>query len=130
MEVLSEFEAWWAPVVIIFGVLASLDKAFDLYKKYKGLAQAPDKKQDDEILKLRKEVDMLKDGFLRVQDALARDLQRFEKIDELSRLNLQGTYALLKGQLTGDNVPAMQKSMDEIEGYLMKGATNHGSNSN
>lgn len=129
MEVLSEFEAWWAPVVIIFGVLASLDKAFDLYKKYKGLAQAPDKKQDDEILKLRKEVDMLKDGFLRVQDALARDLQRFEKIDELSRLNLQGTYALLKGQLTGDNVPAMQKSMDEIEGYLMKGATNHGSNS-
>lgn len=129
MEVLSEFEAWWAPVVIVFGVLASLDKAFDLYKKYKGLAQAPDKKQDDEILKLRKEVDMLKDGFLRVQDALARDLQRFEKIDELSRLNLQGTYALLKGQLTGDNVPAMQKSMDEIEGYLMKGATNHGSNS-
>lgn len=129
MEVLSEFEAWWAPVVIVFGVLASLDKAFDLYKKYKGLAQAPDKKQDDEILKLRKEVDMLKDGFLRVQDALARDLQRFEKIDELSRLNLQGTYALLKGQLTGDNVPAMQKSMDEIEGYLMKGATNHGSDS-
>lgn len=128
MEVLSEFEAWWAPVVIVFGVLASLDKAFDLYKKYKGLAQALDKKQDSEISELRKEVNMLKDGYIRVQDALARDLQRFEKIDELSRLNLQGTYALLKGQLTGDNVPAMQKSMDEIEGYLMKGATNHGSN--
>ncbi len=126
MEVLSAFEAWWAPVVIVFGVLASLDKAFDLYKKYKGLVQAPDKKQDSEISELRKEVDMLKDGYIRVQDALARDLQRFEKIDELSRLNLQGTYALLKGQLTGDNVPAMQKSMDEIEGYLMKGATNHG----
>lgn len=126
MEVLSEFEAWWAPVVIVFGVLASLDKAFDLYKKYKGLAQAPDKKQDGEIANLRKDVNMLKDGYIRVQDALARDLQRFEKIDELSRLNLQGTYALLKGQLTGDNVPAMQKSMDEIEGYLMKGATNHG----
>lgn len=128
MEVLSEFEAWWAPVVIVFGVLVSLDKAFDLYKKYKGLAQAPDKKQDSEISELRKEVNMLKDGYIRVQDALARDLQRFEKIDELSRLNLQGTYALLKGQLTGDNVSAMQKSMDEIEGYLMKGATNHGSN--
>ena len=128
MEVLSEFEAWWAPVVIVFGVLASLDKAFDLYKKYKGLAQAPDKKQDSEISELRKEVNMLKDGYIRVQDALARDLQRFEKIDELSRLNLQGTYALLKGQLTGDNVSAMQKSMDEIEGYLMKGATNHGRN--
>lgn len=126
MEVLSAFEEWWAPVVIVFGVLASLDKAFDLYKKYKGLVQAPDKKQDSEISELRKEVDMLKDGYIRVQDALARDLQRFEKIDELSRLNLQGTYALLKGQLTGDNVPAMQKSMDEIEGYLMKGATNHG----
>ena len=128
MEVLSQFEAWWAPVVIVFGILASLDKAFDLYKKYKGLAQAPDKKQDGEIADLRKEVNMLKDGYIRVQDALARDLQRFEKIDELSRLNLQGTYALLKGQLTGDNVSAMQKSMDEIEGYLMKGATNHGSN--
>lgn len=128
MEVLSEFESWWAPVVIVFGVLASLDKAFDLYKKYKGLVQAPDKKQDSEISELRKEVNMLKDGYIRVQDALARDLQRFEKIDELSRLNLQGTYALLKGQLTGDNVSAMQKSMDEIEGYLMKGATNHGNN--
>ena len=129
MEVLSEFQAWWAPVVIVFGVLASLDKAFDLYQKYKGLAQAPNKKQDSEISELRKEANMLKDGYIRVQGALARDLQRFEKIDELSRLNLQGTYALLKGQLTGDNVPAMQKSMDEIEGYLMKGATNHGSNS-
>ena len=128
MEVLSEFEAWWAPVVIVFGVLASLDKAFDLYKKYKGLAQAPNKKQDSEISELRKEVNMLKDGYIRVQDALARDLQRFEKIDELSRLNLQGTYALLKGQLTGDNVSAMQKSMDEIEGYLMKGATTPGRN--
>lgn len=127
MEILSAFEAWWAPVAIVFGVLASLDKAFDLYKKYKGLAQAPDKKQDGEIADLRKEVNLLKDGYIRVQDALARDLQRFEKIDELSRLNLQGTYALLKGQLTGDNVPAMQKSMDEIEGYLMKGATDHGS---
>lgn len=127
MEILSAFEEWWAPVAIVFGVLASLDKAFDLYKKYKGLAQAPDKKQDGEIADLRKEVNMLKDGYIRVQDALARDLQRFEKIDELSRLNLQGTYALLKGQLTGDNVPAMQKSMDEIEGYLMKGATDHGS---
>lgn len=127
MEILSAFEAWWAPVAIVFGVLASLDKAFDLYKKYKGLAQAPDKKQDGEIADLRKDVNILKDGYIRVQDALARDLQRFEKIDELSRLNLQGTYALLKGQLTGDNVPAMQKSMDEIEEYLMKGATDHGS---
>lgn len=128
MEFFSAFEAWWAPVVIVFGVLASLDKAFDLYKKYKGLAQAPDKKQDSEISELRKEVNMLKNGYIRVQDALARDLQRFEKIDELSRLNLQGTYALLKGKLSGDNVPAMQKSMDEIEEYFVRGATNHGSN--
>ena len=59
MEVLSQFEAWWAPVVIVFGILASLDKAFDLYKKYKGLAQAPDKKQDGEIADLRKEVNIL-----------------------------------------------------------------------
>ena len=56
MEVLSQFEAWWAPVAIVFGVLASLDKAFDLYKKYKGLAQAPDDAQDKRLDELDKRV--------------------------------------------------------------------------
>lgn len=128
MELYEALRTVALALVSLFGFLGSLDKAFELYKKYKGLAQAPDKKQDDAIAELRKEINMLKDGYIRVQDALARDLRRFAEIDEVSRLNLQGVQALLKAALTGNNKASMQKSMDEIDEYLLKGATNHGSN--
>lgn len=128
MEVLSEFEAWWAPVVIVFGVLASLDKAFDLYKKYKSLAQAPDNAQNKRMDAMDKRLGVLEQGQLQHTQALARDLRRFDGIDEEMRLVLVGVQNLLDAQLSGNNKDGMQKSKSDINNYLLKGVTNHGSN--
>ena len=128
MEVLSEFEAWWAPVVIVFGVLASLDKAFDLYKKYKSLAQAPDNAQNKRMDAMDKRLGVLEQGQLQHTQALARDLRRFDGIDEEMRLVLVGVQNLLDAQLSGNNKDGMQKSKSDINDYLLKGVTNHGSN--
>ena len=128
MEVLSEFEVWWAPVVIVFGVLASLDKAFDLYKKYKSLAQAPDNAQNKRMDAMDKRLGVLEQGQLQHTQALARDLRRFDGIDEEMRLVLVGVQNLLDAQLSGNNKDGMQKSKSDINNYLLKGVTNHGSN--
>ena len=123
MEILSAFEAWWAPVAIVFGVLASLDKAFDLYKKYKGLAQAPDDAQDKRLDDLDKRVGIIEQGQLQHSAALARDLKRFDEIDRVSRLTLDGVRNLLDAQLNSDNKSGMEKSKADIDKYLLEGVT-------
>lgn len=123
MEILSAFEAWWAPVAIVFGVLASLDKAFDLYKKYKGLAKAPDDAQDKRLDELDNRVGVIEQGQLQHSAALARDLKRFDEIDRVSRLTLDGVRNLLDAQLNGDNKACMEKSKADIDKYLLEGVT-------
>ena len=60
--------------------------------------------------------------------ALRRDLTRFDGIDEEMRLVLVGVQNLLDAQLSGNNREGMQKSKSDINNYLLKGVTNHGSN--
>ena len=128
MELYESLKTVALALVSLFGFLGALDKAFELYKKYKGLAQAPDKRQDDEITELKNEVELLKDGYLRVQNALARDLHRFEEVDTVNRLTLDGVRNLLDAMLSGNNHDGMQKSKSEIDKYLLEGVTKHGSN--
>lgn len=121
MEVLSQFEAWWAPVAIVFGVLASLDKAFDLYKKYKGLAQAPDDAQDKRLDELDRRVGVLETGYSNHSAALGRDLEHFGALENAITILLRSNRAVLGAQLSGDNVKnvkAMEQSAEEIDKYL------------
>lgn len=129
MELYEALKIIATALVGIFGFVASADKVIDIYRKYKGFAQAPDKAQDKQIGELRQEVELLKNGYLRIQEALSRDLARFGEIDNVNRLLLEGVCNLLDAQLTGNNRAAMTKSKSEILEYLMKGATNHGSDS-
>ena len=69
-------------------------------------------------------------GQLQHTQALARDLRRFDEIDEVSRLTLDGVRNLLDAQLSGNNREGMQKSRADIDNYLLKGVTNHGSTGN
>ena len=92
-----------AAMVGLFGLLASLDRMVDLWKKYKGLAEAPDKAQNKQIEELQKDVDLLKNRLMGVQDALSRDMRRFNDIDSLVLLVLDGVQNLLEAQLSGNN---------------------------
>ena len=117
------------------GILGSLcaaaitiDKVLEIIHKYIKKAQEPDNAQNKRLDELDKRVGTLELGQLQHTQALARDLRRFDGIDEEIRLVLVGVQNLLDSQLSGNNREGMQKSKSDINNYLLKGVTNHGSN--
>lgn len=119
----------------VLGILGSLcaaaitiDKVLDIIHKYVKKAQAPDDAQNKRMDTLEKRLGVLEQGQLQHAQALARDLRRFDGLDEEMRLVLVGVQNLLDSQLSGNNREGMQKSKSNINNYLLKGVTNHGSN--
>ena len=119
----------------VLGILGSLcaaaitiDKVLEIIHKYIKKAQEPDNAQNKRLDELDKRVCTLEQGQLQHTQALARDLRRFDGIDEEMRLVLVGVQNLLDAQLSGNNRESMLKSKTEINNYLLKGVTNHGSN--
>lgn len=119
----------------VLGILGSLcaaaitiDKVLDIIHKYIKKAQAPDDAQNKRMDTLEKRLGVLEQGQLQHAQALARDLRRFDGLDEEMRLVLVGVQNLLDSQLSGNNREGMQKSKSDINSYLLKGVTNHGSN--
>lgn len=119
----------------VLGILGSLcaaaitiDKVLDIIHKYIKKAQAPDDAQNKRMDTLEKRLGVLEQGQLQHAQALARDLRRFDILDEEMRLVLVGVQNLLDSQLSGNNREGMQKSKSDINNYLLKGVTNHGSN--
>lgn len=119
----------------VLGILGSLcaaaitiDKVLEIIHKYIKKAQEPDNAQNKWLDELDKRVGTLEQGQLQHTQALARDLRRFDGLDEEMRLVLVGVQNLLDSQLSGNNREDMQKSKTDINNYLLKGVTNHGSN--
>lgn len=119
----------------VLGIMGSLcaavitiDKVLDIIHKYVKNAQAPDDAQNKRMDTLEKRLGVLEQGQLQHAQALARDLRRFDGLDEEMRLVLVGVQNLLDSQLSGNNREGMQKSKSDINNYLLKGVTNHGSN--
>nr|DAM50115.1 MAG TPA: hypothetical protein [Caudoviricetes sp.] len=119
----------------VLGILGSLcaatitiDKVLDIIHKYVKKAQAPDDAQNKRMDTLEKRLGVLEQGQLQHAQALARDLRRFDGLDEEMRLVLVGVQNLLDSQLSGNNREGMKKSKSDINNYLLKGVTNHGSN--
>lgn len=106
----------------------TLDKVLDIIHKYIKKAQAPDDAQNKRMDTLEKRLGVLEQGQLQHAQALARDLRRFDGLDEEMRLVLVGVQNLLDSQLSGNNREGMQKSKSDINNYLLKGVTNHGIN--
>ena len=119
----------------VLGILGSLcaaaitiDKVLDIIHKYIKKAQAPDDAQNKRMDTFEKRLGVLEHAQLQHAQALARDLRRFDGLDEEMRLVLVGVQNLLDSQLSGNNREGMQKSKSDINNYLLKGVTNHGSN--
>lgn len=119
----------------VLGILGSLcaaaitiDKVLEIIHKYIKKAQAHDDAQNKRMDTLEKRLGVLEQGQLQHAQALARDLRRFDGLDEEMRLILVGVQNLLDSQLSGNNREGMQKSKSDINNYLLKGVTNHGSN--
>ena len=119
----------------VLGILGSLcaaaitiDKVLDIIHKYIKKAQAPDDAQNKRIDTIEKRLAAVETVSTQHAAALRRDMTRFDGIDEEMRLVLVGVQNLLDAQLSGNNREGMQKSKSDINNYLLKGVTNHGSN--
>lgn len=115
---------WVAGIVgsVMAGAI-TLDKVLDIIHKYVKKVKAPDDEQNKRLSALEKRLDEIENTQSTTSQALARDLQRFDSQDEVNRLIIGGIRDLLKGELTGDNKPAMQKDLDALDEYLMRGAS-------
>lgn len=127
---MSEKEA----LLWVLGVLGSLcaaaitiDKVLDIIHKYIKKAKAPDDAQNKRIDAIEKRLAAVETVSTQHAAALRRDMTRFDGIDEEMRLVLVGVQNLLDAQLSGNNREGMQKSKSDINNYLLKGVTNHGS---
>ncbi len=119
----------------VLGILGSLcaaaitiDKVLDIIHKYIKKAKAPDDAQNKRIDAIEKRLAAVETVSTQHAAALRRDMTRFDSIDEEMRLVLVGVQNLLDSQLSGNNREGMQKSKSDINNYLLKGVTNHGSN--
>lgn len=108
----------------------TVDKVLDIVHKYIKKAQAPDAEQNKRLDEIERRLSNVETGYAQHSAALKRDLTRFDEIDEVSRLTLDGVRNLLDAQLSGNNHDGMQKSKSDIDNYLLKGVTNHGSTCN
>lgn len=128
---MSEKEA----LLWVLGVLGSLcaaaitiDKVLDIIHKYIKKAKAPDDAQNKRIDAIERRLAAVETVSTQHAAALRRDMTRFDGIDEEMRLVLVGVQNLLDAQLSGNNREGMQKSKTDINNYLLKGVTKHGSN--
>lgn len=119
----------------VLGILGSLcaaaitiDKVLGIIHKYIKKAKAPDDAQNKRIDAIEKRLAAVETVSTQHAAALRRDMTRFDGIDEEMRLVLVGVQNLLDAQLSGNNREGMQKSKTDINNYLLKGVTNHGSN--
>lgn len=122
-------------LIWVLGVLGSvcaaaitIDKVLDIIHKYVKKAKEPDTAQNKRLDDIEKRLGAVETVSTQHAAALKRDLTRFDEIDEVSRLTLDGVRNLLDAQLSGNNHDGMQKSKSDIDKYLLKGVTNHGSN--
>lgn len=118
----------------VLGILGSLcaatitiDKVLEIIHKYIKKAKAPDDAQNKRIDAIEKRLAAVETVSTQHAAALRRDMTRFDGIDEEMRLVLVGVQNLLDAQLSGNNREGMQKSKSDINNYLLKGVTNHGS---
>mgnify|MGYP006954137810 FL=1 len=119
----------------VLGILGSLcaaaitiDKVLEIIHKYVKKVQEPDNAQNKRIDTIEKRLAAVETVSTQHAAALRRDLTRFDGLDEEMRIVLVGVQNLLDSQLSGNNREGMQKSKSDINNYLLKGVTNHGSN--
>ena len=128
MQLYEALKVLAAALVAVFGFVSALDKVLDIIHKYIKKAQAPDDAQNKRLDTIEKRLAAVETVSTQHAAALRRDLTRFDGLDEEMRLVLVGVQNLLDSQLSGNNREGMQKSKSDINNYLLKGVTNHGSN--
>lgn len=99
-------------LLAVAGAVNTVGNAVEKVCKAWKAAKAPNDRQDDRLQALedwRKEVDQ----------ALARDLKRFDNLDEGERITQRALLALLGHGIDGNNIEQMQKAQEALQDHLI-----------
>lgn len=102
----------WTVVAWVAAAVVLLANAAEKIAKTVQAAKAPNTEQN-------KRLDNLEDRMGKVEDALGRDLERFENLDTGERVTQRALLALLDHGIDGNNVEQMQRAKEELQNHLI-----------
>jgi plasmid rolling circle replication initiator protein Rep len=102
----------WTGILAAASAIVLLSNAIEKIIKAVHAAKAPNVKQDERLAELeewRKKVDQ----------SLAKDLDRFEALDEGERVTQRTLLALLDHAIDGNNIEQMQRAKEALQNHLI-----------
>lgn len=102
----------WAGVLAVASAIVLLSNAAEKISKAIQAAKAPNARQDDRL----KELEEWRKG---VDQALARDLKRFDALDDGERVTQRALLALLDHGIDGNNIEQMQHAKEALQNHLI-----------
>lgn len=102
----------WAAVLAVASAIVLLSNAAEKIARAVQAAKAPNAKQDERL-------QALEDWQKKVDASLAKDLDRFEALDEGERVTQRALLALLDHGIDGNNIEQMQHAKEALQNHLI-----------
>lgn len=106
-------------LLAVSGFINTVGSAVEKVAKVRKAAKAPNDRQDERLQEFeawRKEMEAWQKE---VTQALARDLKRFNNLDEGERITQRALLALLGHGIDGNNIEQMQKAQEALQEHLI-----------
>lgn len=102
----------YTTILAICGAIITVSSAVTVIIKAVKAAKAPEDAQNDRLTKLEERM-------ARYDELFASDNKRLNTIEEGNRVTQKAILALLKHGIDGNQVAAMQKAEEELQGFLI-----------
>lgn len=107
----------WAWIVGVIAVLISVDKAVDIWHKWR--KSSPDGKQDEKLKEIEARVTAIEQGFAKHDSYFRADKARLDTIEEGNRVTQEALLALLSHAIDGNDVEACKKAKTDLNAFLI-----------
>lgn len=107
----------WAWILGVIAVLISVDKAVDIWHKWR--KASPDGRQEEKLKELENRVGALEQGLIKHESYFRADKARLDAIEDGNRVMLESLSALLGHAIDGNNIATCQKAKDDLNAYLI-----------
>ncbi|MBR1855342.1 MAG: hypothetical protein IJ794_19745 [Lachnospiraceae bacterium] len=102
----------YTAILAVCGAIITVSSAVTIIIKAVRAAKAPEDAQNDRLTKLEARM-------ARYDELFANDNKRLNTIEEGNRVTQKAILALLKHGIDGNQVAAMQKAEEELQGFLI-----------
>lgn len=113
----------WAVILSICGGIVTIAAAISVALKIINHFKRPNLKQDEEIAKLWKEVEKMKDENISMNEKFLaffdNDKKRLDAIEDGNRVTQHALLALLSHGIDGNDIDSMRKAKKDLEEYLI-----------